>query len=46
VTYTLYTPAIPYEFEITEQQEWSRAGMGNTWSVLSTFDGLQRLASN
>jgi hypothetical protein len=46
VTYTLYTAAIPYEFEITEVQEWSREGMGNTWSVLSIFDGLQQLASN
>jgi hypothetical protein len=46
VTYTLYTAAIPYEIEISEEQEWSRKGVGNAWSVLSTFDGLRQLASN
>ncbi len=46
VVYTLYTPSVPYEIEITEQQEWSRSGVGNSWSVISTFEGLQQLASN
>lgn len=46
VTYTLYTPSIPYEFEISELQEWRREGMSNDWQVRSTFEGLQQLASN
>ena len=46
VTYRLYTPAIPYEIEIIEQQEWTRSGITNNWNVTSTFDGLRQLASN
>lgn len=46
VTYTLYTPSIPYEIEVTEIQEWSRTGSGNNWHVHSTFEGLNKLASN
>lgn len=46
VVYTLYTPSLPYEIEITEHQEWSRNGVGNAWSVVSTFEGLQQFASN
>jgi hypothetical protein len=46
VVYTVYTPAIPYEVEVTEVQEWTRNGRGNNWSVHSTFEGLAKLASN
>lgn len=46
VTYTLYTAEIPYEIEITELQKWSREGITNAWSVVSTFDGLRQLAAN
>ena len=45
VTYTVYTPAIPYEFEVTETQVWSRDGMTNNWRVRTLFDGLQNLAA-
>ena len=45
VTYTVYTPAIPYELEVSETQVWSRDGMSNNWHVSSSFDGLQQLAS-
>jgi len=46
VTYTLYTPSLPYEVEVTELQEWSRDGLTNNWQVRSTFEGLPRLAAN
>jgi hypothetical protein len=46
VTYTLYTPFIPYEIEIAEIQEWTREGIANTWRVHSVFEGLNQLASN
>lgn len=46
VTYTLYTLSIPYEFEISELQEWTREGISNNWHVTSTFEGLAQLASN
>ena len=46
VTYTLYLPSTPYELEITETQEWSRSGMGNTWRVQSTFEGAPKMAAN
>lgn len=46
VTYTLYTASIPFEFEISELQEWTREGITNEWQVYSTFEGLQQLASN
>ncbi|MAG34189.1 MAG: hypothetical protein CL908_25195 [Deltaproteobacteria bacterium] len=46
VTYTLYTPSVPYEVEVTEIQEWTRDGLGNNWHVHSTFDGLPQLAAN
>jgi hypothetical protein len=46
VTYKLYTASSPYEVEIIETQEWTRSGVGNNWSVYSTFEGLQQLASN
>ena len=46
VTYTLYTPSIPYEFEITELQEWSREGITNDWRVYSVFENLEQMASN
>lgn len=45
VTYTLYTPSLPYEIKITELQEWTREGLTNDWRVHSTFDGLRQLAS-
>ncbi len=46
VTYTLYTPSIPYEFKISELQEWTREGISNDWQVHSVFEGLQQLAWN
>jgi hypothetical protein len=46
VTYTVFTPAVPYEVEIVETQEWTRNGVGNNWSVYSSFEGLQQLALN
>ena len=46
VTYTLYTPSIPYEIEVSEVQVWTRKGLGNKWQVHSTFEGLRQLASN
>ncbi len=46
VTYTLYTPSVPYEIEISEVQEWTRGGLTNKWRVHSTFEGLQQIASN
>ena len=46
VTYKLYTASSPYELEVVEIQEWTRNGTGNNWSVYSTFEGLQQLASN
>ncbi|MCR9093818.1 MAG: hypothetical protein NXI30_06360 [bacterium] len=46
VTYTIYTPSLPYEVEVAEIQEWSRDGMGNNWRVVSTFEGLQQLVAN
>lgn len=44
VTYTIYTPAMPYETEVQEIQEWKREGVGNDWRVWSRFEGLDRLA--
>ena len=46
VTYTIYTPALPYEVEVAEVQEWSRDGIGNNWRVVSTFEGLQQIVAN
>lgn len=46
VTYTIYTPSLPYETEVEETQEWSRSGMKNSWRVISTFEGLQQLVAN
>lgn len=46
VTYTLYLPSTPYELEITETQEWSREGLGNAWSVRSTFADTPKMAAN
>ena len=46
VTYTVYTPSIPYEVEVSETQVWTRNGVGNDWSVVSTFEGLNKLAVN
>lgn len=46
VTYTIYTPAMPYEVSVAETQVWSRDGLSNDWRVHSTFEGLQKLAVN
>ena len=46
VTYTIYTPALPYEVEVAEIQEWSRSGITNNWRVVSTFEGLQQIVAN
>lgn len=46
VTYTIYTPSTPVEFEVVETQVWSRSGLGNNWRVRSTFEGLRNLAAN
>lgn len=46
VTYTIYTPSMPYEVEVTEIQVWNRHGITNDWQVISTFEGLEQFASN
>ena len=46
VKYTVYSSALPYEVEVEETQEWTREGLSNEWKVRSTFEGLQKLASN
>ena len=46
VTYTIYTPALPYEIEVAETQEWSRSGITNNWKVVSSFEGLQQIVAN
>ena len=46
VTYTIYTPAMPYEIEVAETQQWNRDGITNNWRVISSFDGLDQLAAN
>ncbi|MEM9176938.1 MAG: hypothetical protein AAGC67_17090 [Myxococcota bacterium] len=46
VTYSIYTPALPYEIEVAEVQEWSRSGITNNWRVVSTFEGLQQIVAN
>lgn len=46
VVYTLYLASSPYETQVTETQEWTRDGVTNSWSVLSTFDGLPDVAAN
>ena len=47
VTYSVYTPSLPYEVDVTEIQVWSRDGIGNDWRVVSTFEGLEQiLAAN
>ena len=46
VTYTIYTPSMPFEVEVEEIQVWSRDGMSNDWRVSSTFEGLQNLVMN
>jgi len=45
VVYTIYTPSIPFEFEVTETQVWSRDGLSNNWRVRTLFEGLQNLAA-
>lgn len=45
VVYTIYTPSIPFEFEVTETQVWSRDGLTNNWRVRTLFEGLQNLAA-
>jgi len=46
VVYTLYTPSVPYEVELTETQNWSRDDYSNNWTVDSIFDSLNDIASN
>ncbi len=46
VTYTLWTPFIPYEITISEIQEWRRHGVTNDWRVTSYFEDLNKLAAN
>ena len=46
VTYTVYTPAMPYEIEVAETQQWNRDGITNDWRVVSDFAGLEQLAAN
>ncbi len=46
VVYTLYTPSVPYEVELTETQNWSRDDYSNNWTVDSKFDSLNDIASN
>jgi len=44
VTYRGYSMRHPFEVKIHEQQEWSREGRANSWSVVSRFADLGRLA--
>lgn len=46
VTYSVYTPSMPYEVEVEETQVWRRDGLSNKWEVVSSFDGLAKLAVN
>ena len=46
VTYTIYTPSMPYEVEVEEIQAWSRDGLTNKWRVSSTFVDLAKVAVN
>jgi hypothetical protein len=46
VTYTLYLPSSPYETQISEVQEWTREGRGNTWLVRPQFEALPSVAAN
>ena len=46
VTYTIYTPSMPFEVEVTEVQVWNRNGITNNWQVISNFEGLDRFAAN
>ena len=46
VTYTGYTMAVPFEFEVHETQTWTRTGKSNNWMVVSVFEGLDEIASN
>ena len=42
VVYTAYSPWTLRQIEVYETQEWSRTeGMGNNWTVRSTFFGLE-----
>ena len=46
VVYTLYLPSSPYETEVAEIQEWSRDGISNGWTVVSSFESRPAVASN
>lgn len=46
VTYTIYTPSMPYEIEVDEIQEWRRRGPTNNWRVVSHFEDLAKIAAN
>lgn len=43
VTYRAYSMRHPFEVKIHEQQEWTREGRSNHWSVVSRFEDLGRL---
>jgi hypothetical protein len=42
VTYLAYRRNSPYEYKVVETQNWEREGV--SWSVRSSFDGLNRAA--
>lgn len=43
VTYLGYSMSYPVEVEIEEIQRWTREGTGNRWTVVSTFEHLDKL---
>lgn len=45
VTYTGYSMRTPIEVEVHETQTWTRSEKGNTWTVVSEFKDLDRLAA-
>ncbi len=46
VTYKGYSLTSPIEVDVHESQHWTRSGRANSWSVRSSFSGLDRLAGN
>lgn len=44
VTYLAYRPSSPIEIRVREVQQWSRAGVGNSWQVRPRFVDLESLA--
>jgi len=45
VTYRGYSMRTPFEVKVTETQTWTRTGSGNSWTVHSEFQNLDRFAA-